>query len=342
MAAFLRQKPALQVWERWRDSVDWNSHFDQATFSLLPLIQQNIRSLGGKDSLMPRFSGIRRQAWLANQLWVQQMQEILTACAQNDIALLFLPPTRHLLIDSSAVMDRKAPIHVAVRMQQAEHTIKLFLRNGWRCAEITLPRNALTGFTVGRPDLVLCHDNGLFLELTWGPKWRFPEGIELIWERAISKNLGGQTVHALDAADALEFELRRPLTESHFARIIDMLLIASEPRLNWDRLDRTLRKHPLQTDWHAALEAVKPIMNQWAPPVDLERWVEGDAVPSDFRRQSFLTRGTIGWKYYRESLGKQHGLISALNQLPGYLMGRWNLSRTRKIPLGLLGWVIRG
>lgn len=340
-AAFLRHQGAVGAWERWRNAVDWDCHFDPVTFSLLPIIRLNLHKLGARDPLMSRLKGVSRQAWLANQLWIKKIKEAVEVCSRKNIEILLLPPTRRLLLDSSAVMDRGNPIHVALRARQAEQAIRSLLRCGWSSAEIRLPHGALAGFTAGTHYLALRRDDGLCMTLNWGLKWLFPERKGSAWDRALRAGLGGLDVRGLGAADALEYELRQPLAEDPFGQIASVLMVATEPSLDWPRLASAFRNHPIRSDWRTALAFVRPILDQWGECADPAGWGDHEPDQSNTQPGSLLARGRIGWRYYRAALGDHCALNAALRQLPGYLVGRWHLTGTSKIPLGFLNWVMR-
>ena len=67
LASFHLHSDAVESWKRWRESTDWDGHVDGDAFALLPEAWRNLQGLGVDDSLFPRFKGIARQAWLANQ-----------------------------------------------------------------------------------------------------------------------------------------------------------------------------------------------------------------------------------------------------------------------------------
>lgn len=139
-AAFLRHDDAIAAWERWRVGVDWEGHLDHTSFALLPMVYRNLSRLGVEDPLFPRFKGIIRQAWLANQRWVAQIEPTLAACADAGVQVMILPPTLRLLLDKSAVMNREEPLCWAVRAAQAEPALRCLLGIGWRSHEVRLPR----------------------------------------------------------------------------------------------------------------------------------------------------------------------------------------------------------
>jgi len=340
-SAFLQGNEALPAWGRWRDWADWDGHFDHDTFALLPHVYSNLNSLGAHDALMPRFKGIRRQAWLANQLWIQKLSESLDTCFRERIEFLFLPPTLDLLLDDSAVMVQGQPVRLAVPERQSEAAIRCLLEAGWKCTEITLPRRSLTGFAIGARHLLLRHDSGFNMSLNWGMKWMFADGIDEVWTRVVKASIGGHTVNVPDATDALEFALRQPLMNRPLGQAAEILILSRNPRLDWQRLNAAARTLSLGPDWKRVLVPILPLLRQWGAPEDPPGWCHADPERPDPDRMSMLRRGRDGWRAYRTRPELHHSLNMALRQLPGYLVGRFNISSAWKIPLGALRWAVR-
>jgi len=341
-AAFSRRPDAAEAWLRWRESVDWDRHLDPVSFSLLPIILRNMSSMGLQDALMPKFRGIARQAWLANKVWMRPFQKSMEVLSGANIGMLFLPPTRRLLLDTSAVLNRNDPVHLAIRRQHAEQAINLLLAVGWKSANVRLPQRAMTGFTLGTHYLLLRRDEDMQLTLNWGLEILFREDASCVWQRAVPAELCGRPASGPDAADALEFVLRHPVAEEPFGQMAEILAVASEPGLQWRRLAEALRMRPVHSDWLAVLNPLQSILSQWDADLDPADWCRAHPPRSLVPRRSVMARGIEGWRDYRASLGERHALQAAVRQLPGYLMGRWNLAAMRHIPFGFLNWAIRG
>ncbi len=339
-AAFLPDQDAIAAWVRWRDGVDWDGHLDHTSFMLLPLVYRNLNRLGVEDLLFPRFKGIIRQAWLANQRWTASIEPTLAACTNDGIEVLILPPTQRILRDGSAVMNRQEPMSWAVRSTQAEPMISCLLSSGWKSHEVRLPRWSLTGYVLGTRHLMLRHDTGQGLMLTWGMEWWFGDRTDAVWTGADHARLGRQPVRSLNAADALALTLREPISDQPFTRIADALLIADNGALNWRRLEDAVRHCPPASDWSSVLAPLQPFFDSWGAPPQLQSWfttAPADSPPAR-PRVTLLQRYRDDWGVYRMALGNHRGPTAALVQLPGYLMGRWRLHGLGDLPKRLLAW----
>jgi len=342
-AAFWQGPEAATAWQRWRDVVDWDGHIEPGAYALLPFIYRNLRGLQVSEPLLPRFKGVMRHAWLANQGLLAQLRDTLGECARADVRVLVLPPTQRLILDASAVTSREQPLCWAVRPQQAERVLRCLLGGGWRSVDVHLPRWSLLGYTLGSRHLLLRHDNGLQLMLTWGLEWWFGDQAEPVWGRAVRERIGQRSLLILDPTDALEFELRRPRDADPFASMAAVLgsLAAAPGDLDWTRLQTAIHQRPLIGEWSQAQAFLQPFFEQRGAPANPQRWSvpAAGADPQPFRRASLGARWIADWRLYRCALGEGRGLGTALIQLPGYLMGKWRLRSPGALARGLVTWI---
>ncbi len=80
----------------------------------MPAVARNLRRLGADDPLIPRFGGIARQAWVANQHRLLRFQPTLRALVDAGVRLAPLPPDWLLVHDASAVLERTAILACAL------------------------------------------------------------------------------------------------------------------------------------------------------------------------------------------------------------------------------------
>lgn len=344
-AAFLPHPDARVAWRRWRDSIDWDRHIDPEAFALLPAVYRNLQGLGADDPLFPRFKGIARQGWLANQRRIVGLKDTLEECARNGVDLLLLPPVSRWLHDPSAILGQRHYLQWAVRPGQAEQAIRCFLRVGWRVAGVRLPPRLIPGYVLGTRHLRLESSAGEAATLTWGLEWWFGARTGEAWRRASSRRLGKQPVLGLDRTDALEFSLRHP-SGSGLGQVADMLVIAAEPgAIDWRRLDSDLERHPLPQAREALLAPLQPFFDALGAPPGLARRC-GEAPPPPLQAPTPSTplgRCRQDWDNYRRAWGAGYRPATAWVQLPGYLMARWRLADPWQIPKGLgarLRWKI--
>ncbi|MFO1429886.1 MAG: hypothetical protein U1F76_07060 [Candidatus Competibacteraceae bacterium] len=341
-AAFLRHPDALPAWRRWRDSIAWNQYVDPEVFALLPVVYRNLHGLGADDPLFPRFKGIARQAWLANQRWIAELQDTLVRCAEEGVELLALPPTQQLLGDPAVVQSYRRQLALAVRPEQAERAVRCLLHSGWRAARVQLPSGLVAGYVRGTRYLLLKNAKRDPLMLAWGLEWWFDDSAASVWRRARRQSLGKQPIRGLDPGDALAFVLRRSLAETSFGRIAEALAIAVGTELMpWDRLCETFGRHPLPTERLTMLAILQPFFDRRGLTYRLRQWCGESRTESRWTLPagSPLVRYGRDWQTYRQAWGDSYHPAMALLQLPGYLMGRWQLSSPAELPRGLARWL---
>lgn len=345
LSAAVQQHPdAITAWQQWRDSIDWQDHLEHDEYALLPLIYRNLRRLKFEEPLLPRFKGVIRHSWLNNQRSIAELRETLTNCAHDQIELLILPPTQQLILDNSAVINWQQPLNWAVHPDQAEPAIRCLLRSGWHSAKVDIPHWSLGGYVSGTRHLLLQHDNQQLLMLSWGLEWWFDQRVAAVWQRAGHHQLAQLPVRCLDPTDGLEFELRQPMANNPFGRIANLLIFAATAQsFDWSRLSEDIRHRPLAVEWSTALTLLQPLLNQWGAPTNLHNWCTATPAPADQTdpqpAASRLKRFHTDWQSYRLTVGNRYTLVSSLIQLPGYLMGRWQLTHWTRLGRGLLSWI---
>lgn len=341
-SAFLAHPDAATAWPRWRDSVDWDGYLDYEAFALLPAIYRNLRRLGVDDPLFPRFKGIARQSWLANQQRIADWQDALNGFARNGVELLLLPPTARLAADPSSVMNRAQSLRWGVRENHAEAAVRCLLDSGWRTRRVRLPLALIPGYVRGTRFLQMENGQGESLDLTWGLEWWFGESVAGVWERASHALLGKQPARCLAATDAFEYVVRQPATDDLLGRMIDLLSIAANAEsIDWDRLNRRFADQPLTVEQSSLFPLLLPFLSNRGGTADSSRW--SDCPPAEASGVSApgsaLARYRQDWTIYRRAWGQAYRPATALIQLPGYLMGRWQLGGPWQLGKGLAGWL---
>jgi len=75
-AALIQNQSAVSAWREWQtrsdfDALDWGSH------RLMPLVYQNLKTLGVDDEWMGRLRGIHRRTWYKNNLLLGELSVLL-------------------------------------------------------------------------------------------------------------------------------------------------------------------------------------------------------------------------------------------------------------------------
>lgn len=88
-AALLAGDEGVAAWREWRATTDLET-IDRGTARLLPLLWHNLLANGVADDWLPRFKGVYRHTWFANQVWmrrVRQVEGVLAGAGIRPVAL---------------------------------------------------------------------------------------------------------------------------------------------------------------------------------------------------------------------------------------------------------------
>jgi hypothetical protein len=139
-AALLDGDAAVSAFRQWVAGIDLAADFDPATFSLLPLLYENLRRLGIRHPLMGRLKGAYRLAWYRNHKLFDDLRPSLASLAHAGIptmvlkgaALVFHAYGNHAL---RPMLD----LDVLVPAGQAPRAIDVLRSMGWRPDSPTSP-----------------------------------------------------------------------------------------------------------------------------------------------------------------------------------------------------------
>lgn len=333
-AAFGAGDAATASWRRWRAATDWDAHLDPAAFRLMPAVARNLRRLDSDDPLLPRFAGIARQSWYANQLRWRRYRPILDALAATGVRPAPLPPDWLLLHDGSAVIDRDAPLACALPGPSVDAATRCLWRAGWR-PRPTITRWALGGAVLVERELAWHDGSGLALALAWQRDRDTPEGrfSDATWARATPCRLAHAPALALAGVDALRELCRAPLADGWFdaATVLLLHLDAAQP----GRDDPASARQPVPVDptWRPLFDELRPLLPDRHVPQVV------DAPPRPERDRALApTHGPLGarlathWSDYRRAWGPDFRVLAGLARLPSYLKARWQLASARDLP----------
>ena len=337
-AAFHAHADASAAWQRWRDGVDWDGPIDPVGFSLLPRICRNLEALGVADPLFPRFKGIARQAWVANQRIKASIGEWTSALPS--VEFMALPPTSALFWDGSSIRGHGRWCHLAVRSEQAAFTIRSMLHRGWKMNGLRVPHKLIKGYVLGIGHIPLKHPDCDSLTVTWRLEHWFGAGSDEVWTNCTSGALGGRSIRCMSQTDALVFMLRQPVGGDPL-RWVSNVLSLSSPTVDWSRVRRSIAMQPLAHECAALLPTVCRFIDAVHTTASAGQWpvAPADRVPVTLPIGSCWTRFHQDWSRYKTAWGSEYRLGRAIAQLPGYLMARWRMTSLAGLPQGLARWI---
>lgn len=334
VAAFGEPGHALAAWQRWREGSGWQRHVDFESFLLLPRVYRNLGGQRVGDALYSRLRGVIRQNWTANTRRIALLRRLLST-AEADASGAVLPPPHALLCDdASAAFTAEQPRLWFSRRDAALSLARVLLRTGWRSHGHRVPLWCLAGYAAARHSLAL-EQAGNVLDLHWaGDVEGCQEGSAVV--TTVTGTLAGTPVRCFGPPATVRHLLDGPGQGPPFRRVARALLY--------------LERHGDPEAWACLQGFLDDSGAPWAEAAgDL---VPGEAIgvrtglalstralpdnPAASNRMPFLQKQRYHWRRYRAALGGHSGASEALAQLPGYLMGRWDLSRPAEIPARLL------
>lgn len=334
LAAFHAHPDARDAWARWRSSVDWEEHLGGDAFALLPEVCRNQQDLGVDDPLFPRFRGIARQAWVANQRAKSALPTRLPAGRIPE--LLLLPPTSFLFEDGTAVLQHRRDWRLAVRPSEAAAAVRALLQAGWRADGPRIPPRWLEGYVRGADHVAMALDDGERLTLTWRLDAWLGDRAEAAWADAATVGPESLRLRCLRGTDAIEFVLRQPVAGRPLRWIGDVLRLAG-PGIDWAMLHRELSRRPLVGEAADLLPVLDRLLGDRDGATLARALSEAPSKPAP--TSSFATRCREDWARYRASWGREYRWPRAVAQLPGYMMGRWGAATPGELARGLVGWI---
>ena len=90
-AALCPEDEAIAAWGQWRQRNDLvETHLDQGSFRLLPLVYRRLQDLGHEDAWGARLKGIYRHAWSFNQSLFHEASRLIEQLRWRRIDALIL------------------------------------------------------------------------------------------------------------------------------------------------------------------------------------------------------------------------------------------------------------
>ena len=132
-AALLDGDAAVSAFRQWVGGIDLEADFDLATFSLLPLLYDNLRKLGIKHPLMGRLKGAYRLAWYRNHKLFDDLRPTLASLTGAGVRTMLLKGAPLVLtVYRNHALRPMADIDVLVPIEHLSRAIEVLQGTGWR------------------------------------------------------------------------------------------------------------------------------------------------------------------------------------------------------------------
>lgn len=245
-AALLQGDDAVNAWNEWKKSINFEDHLDRGSFRLLPLLYKNLQCHGIADPLMSRLKGVYRLTWCENQRLFHDIGKILRYLHDAGIQTMMLKGTALTLLHYKDYGVRPmADIDILVPTSQASLTIELLQRAGW-----TPWSNKIDADLRYRHSRPFSDQSGREVDLHWHAlsgscKENFDSDF---WDGAVSMTISDISTLALNPTDTLLHAfvhgIRRN-AEPPIRWIADAMTIINSPNSNidWERLIKQAKKN---------------------------------------------------------------------------------------------------
>jgi hypothetical protein len=339
LAAFCDDDEAVAAWRRWRGTIDWDDHHDYVPPTLLPQLYRNLSERVTDDPVLPRLKGVRRRVWYENRCRIARLEPVFSLMAGIGAEALLLPRATVLTLDPFAAVAKDARLACVLPRERAGTVFRLLPSAGWHPDGFLVPRFGLDGFALARDASRWRNADGDRLELLWQPAG-MPALLDDIRQRSRSGLLGSAPVRLADATDIVHRVLLKPPASDPMQRISILLLClaALQDEPDWQRLrDQTL-VYPAAPDWPDYLAEIAPLLARWGAGdgVAVHCRATQDKPESDASGRTFAGRLRGHWSGYRSAWGAAYSPLRAVCNLPGYLMGRWDLPHGGALPVRIL------
>ena len=267
-AALLDEDRARTAWGRWKE-LDTVVSTDQDSGRLFPLLSRRLLAMGAEDPDLPRLKGAYRHQWVTNQRRLHRAGEALAHLADAGIETMVLKGAalaeRHY---GDAGLRLMYDVDILVRAERAREAASVLERHGWRPL---LPRDLDDLMPVIQGTLFMDElDDGI--DLHWHAMWS-PADEDDFWSAAEPLVVGGApTLCPCPADQLLHVCVHGVWSDGRPVRWVAdaMILLRSEPDLDWARVVDRARARALTLPMLDALAYLRAAFDAPVPPGVLE------------------------------------------------------------------------
>ena len=361
-AALIRGPKAIDAWDRWKSSVDFES-LDHESNRLLPQLYDALRRHGISDPLMGRLKGTYRRTWFENQLLFQTMSRHLRSLHEAGIQTMVL---KGAALVSQYYRDyglrRMYDLDILVPSAQVAPALKVLRDAGfvpdWDTrdeAEVLATRHGWDFKDAGGQNVDL--------------HWRVfhdaiaPVGDVAFWEGAVPVAIHGAPSKTLNTADQLLHVCVHGATwmdelAVHWVADATTILRAVDGALDWDRLLVQARRYHYTELLRVTLTYLRDVVDAPVPSAVLRRMNQMPASCAARIVYKAKTRPLERWgpwvalgvRYLEHSatLPADAGVLRRLAGFLKYFGRRWGTGSMWQTVAGVafrgmrrIGWVAR-
>lgn len=246
-AALYKNEEALDAWNIWKQTADFDGYMDQGSFRLLPLLYKNLLEHKVKDPLMNKLKGVYRQAWYKNHKLLYDAANVILFLQKSGIQILLLKGAAlgKLYYKDTGVRPM-ADIDILVPFSKARITIDILKNSGWEPEfEAYIEYNLHYGRSMQFTD-----DAGFELDLHWHPFFESHRDNteKYFWDEAIQLKIGDVSTLSLCPADMLLHTFIHGINwnkEPPIRWIADAFFIinAEDLLIDWERFILQVKKY---------------------------------------------------------------------------------------------------
>ena len=267
-ASILHGDDAIQSWEKWKSSIDFD-HIDPGSYRLLPLLYSNIIKYEIKDPLINRIKGIYRRTWCENQILTNQAIKLLKLFHSEGIETIVLKGiAMTVLYYKDYGLRPMSDFDILIPTKKAPEAIRLLRKSGWKPGYKS-PEHIISFIH----SCDMCDISGLYhLDLHWHLLIECCQANadDDFWEGALQVNIKDNYTYVLNPADQLLHTCIHGMKWSiipPFRWVADamMILNSSQTEIDWNRLISQAKKRRLILPLQKAIDYLFNNLNAGIP-----------------------------------------------------------------------------
>ena len=305
------------AWVKFRDSIDWadeTQHLAYAEYRLLPPLCRHLAQHHVTDPLLPRFRGIMRKNWVVNQRSIKEIATVVEAVEPFTYALL--SPRSLIVRDSTVALPKGVRVRIGIDRRQVRSALERLRQNGWRLT-LSVPNWMLDGYLISAETIHLEKDD-MRCELAL-----------MTIDTTQAHTSFGHSIELLPPAAALHDLCRQPCSPDSFVALAQVLLylLSFDQPIDSAEFVARCQVRPILPAWLPILEQAQTRMPQSLPALCVDTIHTISSIPD-----SVVSRIQVGWARFVTD-AKNKSVVTPPTNLPGYLLGRSNLTSTRRLPV---------